>query len=122
MNLLAHPNVRVLARFARGTFAFLPPDHWAGGTARAGTANWQVMVLEVANAAGRGAYHQGDRAAVEMAGRAIGARPIQLGCEDTGGSGRRMRWEDPTDSFVEAKAYEGYTLTAPATPTLPVGV
>eukprot|EP00959_Pyramimonas_sp_CCMP1952_P423176 8864393-Pyramimonas_sp.AAC.1 len=42
MNLLAHPDVHVLARFARGTFAFLPaPDHWAGGTQKAGTANWQ---------------------------------------------------------------------------------
>eukprot|EP00959_Pyramimonas_sp_CCMP1952_P263395 5508120-Pyramimonas_sp.AAC.1 len=64
------------------------------------------MILEIANAAGRGAYHRGDRAAVEMAGRAIGARPIQQGCEDTGGSGRRMRWADPADSFVAARAYE----------------
>eukprot|EP00959_Pyramimonas_sp_CCMP1952_P190046 3975948-Pyramimonas_sp.AAC.1 len=122
MNLLAHPNVRVLARFARGTFAFLPPDHWAGGAAKAGTANWQVMVLEIANAAGRGAYQRGGRAEVEIAGRAMGARPFHQGCEDTGSSGRRMRWEDPTDSFVEAKTYEGYALTAPATPTLPAGV
>eukprot|EP00959_Pyramimonas_sp_CCMP1952_P327558 6857294-Pyramimonas_sp.AAC.1 len=58
MNLLAHPNVLVLVRFARGTFAFLPPDHWAGGTQKAGTANWQVMILDIANAAGRGAYHR----------------------------------------------------------------
>ena len=57
-----------------------------------------------------------------MAGRAIGARPIQQGCEDTGGSGRRMRWADPADSFVAARAYEGCTLTAPATPTLLAGV
>eukprot|EP00976_Prorocentrum_cordatum_P101758 1192774-Prorocentrum_minimum.AAC.7 len=80
------------------------------------------MVLEVANAAGRGAYHRGDSAAVEIAGRAIGARPIQQGCEDTGSSGRRMRWEDPTDSFVAAKAYEGCALTAPVAPTLPAEV
>ena len=40
MNLLAHPNVRVLVRFARGTFAFLPPDHWAGGISD------QVQILQ----------------------------------------------------------------------------
>eukprot|EP00959_Pyramimonas_sp_CCMP1952_P440511 9222945-Pyramimonas_sp.AAC.1 len=80
------------------------------------------MVLEIANAAGRGAYQRGGRAEVELAGRAIGARPIQQGCEDTMGSGRGMRWTDPTDSFVKAKAYTGFALTAPAIPTLPAGV
>eukprot|EP00959_Pyramimonas_sp_CCMP1952_P354630 7428634-Pyramimonas_sp.AAC.1 len=80
------------------------------------------MVLEIANAAGRDAYQRGGEAEVELAGRAIGARPIQQGCEDAVGGGRGMRWEDPTDSFVKAKAYKGYALTAPATPTLPAGV
>eukprot|EP00976_Prorocentrum_cordatum_P084954 1185864-Prorocentrum_minimum.AAC.2 len=57
-----------------------------------------------------------------MAGRAIDARPIQQGCEDTGDGCRRMRWADPTDSFVAARTYEGCTLTARAAPTLPTGV
>ena len=104
MNLLAHPNVRVLVRFARGTFAFLPPDHWAGGTQKAGTAKWQVMVLEIANAAGRGAYHRESGAVIEMAGRAIGARPTPQAFKDTGGGNRRQRWVDQSDPFVTAQA------------------
>eukprot|EP00976_Prorocentrum_cordatum_P055349 1117286-Prorocentrum_minimum.AAC.1 len=99
MNLLAHPNVLVLVRFARGTFAFLPPDHWAGGTQKAGTANWQVMILDIANAAGRGAYHRESSVVVEMAGRAIGTRPIPQAFKDTGGGTRRQRWVDQSDPF-----------------------
>ena len=75
MNLLAHPNVRVLVRFARGKFAFLPPDHWAGGTQKAGTANWQVMILEIANVAGRGVYRRASGAMIEMAGQLARGRP-----------------------------------------------
>eukprot|EP00959_Pyramimonas_sp_CCMP1952_P341093 7145311-Pyramimonas_sp.AAC.1 len=100
MNLLAHPNVRVLVRFARGTFAFLPPDHWAGGTQKAGTANWQVMILEIANVAGRGAYRRASNAMIEVAGRSIGARPTPQAFGDEGGSGRRQRWVDQSDPFV----------------------
>ena len=37
-------------------------------------------------------------------------------------NGRGMRWADPTDSFVKAKAYTGLALIAPAIPTLPAGV
>eukprot|EP00959_Pyramimonas_sp_CCMP1952_P332492 6962299-Pyramimonas_sp.AAC.1 len=72
------------------------------------------MVLEIANAAGRGAHHRGGSVVVEMAGRAIGARPIPQAFEDTGRGSKRLRWADPT--------YEGHTLTAPAAPTLPAEV
>ena len=32
MNLLSHRNVRVVARFQRSSFAFLPPGHWASSS------------------------------------------------------------------------------------------
>eukprot|EP00959_Pyramimonas_sp_CCMP1952_P051606 1078530-Pyramimonas_sp.AAC.1 len=80
------------------------------------------MVLEIANAAGRGAHHRGSSVVVEMAGRAIGARPIPQAFEDTGRGNKRLRWADPSDPFVAARAYEGHTLTAPAAPTLPAEV
>ena len=80
------------------------------------------MVLEIANPAGRGAYHRDSSVVIEMAGRAIGARPIPHAFEDTGGSSRRQRWADQSDSFVAAGAYGGHTLSAPATSTLPAEV
>eukprot|EP00959_Pyramimonas_sp_CCMP1952_P391051 8194864-Pyramimonas_sp.AAC.1 len=40
MNLLRHRNVKVIARYARDTFSFSPPDHWAGGS-QSGRAKWQ---------------------------------------------------------------------------------
>eukprot|EP00959_Pyramimonas_sp_CCMP1952_P407826 8546977-Pyramimonas_sp.AAC.1 len=61
------------------------------------------MVLEIANAVGRGAYHRESGAMIEMAGRAIGARPIPQAFEDTGGSNRKQRWVDQSDTFVEAQ-------------------
>eukprot|EP00976_Prorocentrum_cordatum_P032133 653182-Prorocentrum_minimum.AAC.1 len=77
------------------------------------------MILEIANAAGRGAYHRESNVVVKMAGRAIGARPIPHAFEDTGGGNRKLRWADPSDPFIAARAYEGCTLAAPAAPTLP---
>eukprot|EP00959_Pyramimonas_sp_CCMP1952_P214295 4483980-Pyramimonas_sp.AAC.1 len=62
------------------------------------------MILEIANAAGRGAYHRESSVVVETAGRAIGTRPIpQAFDEDTGGGNRRQRWVDQSDPFVAAK-------------------
>eukprot|EP00959_Pyramimonas_sp_CCMP1952_P285403 5967582-Pyramimonas_sp.AAC.1 len=120
VNLLAHPNVRVLARFARGTFAFLPPDRWSGGAQQAGTANWQVLVLEIANSAGRVVYTRGGSALVEAAGRLMGAKRINQGCENTGTrKGTSLRWADPSDLFVRTRQYDGSTLAAPTVRSLP---
>ena len=52
MNLLKHKNVRVMARFKRHTFSFDPPDHWSAEE-QIGKAKWCVLVLEIANEAGR---------------------------------------------------------------------
>jgi hypothetical protein len=80
MNLLSHHNVNVVARFQRSTFAFLPrPDHWAsswGGGPRAGTANWQVMVIAISNMKGRDKYKVGHEDLVAEAGRSFGAKPV----------------------------------------------
>ena len=62
MNLLSHHNVHVVARFQRSTFAFLTPDHWSSsweGGPKSGTANWQVMVIEISNEKGRDRYKVG---------------------------------------------------------------
>jgi hypothetical protein len=76
MNLLSHHNVNVVARFQLSTFAFLPPDHWAssgGDGPRAGTANWQVMVIEE----GRDRYKMGHESLlIAEAGRSFGAKPV----------------------------------------------
>ena len=56
MELLTHHNVRLIAKFTRGSFSFMAPDHWATGDGDEegrNTANWQVMLIEVSNAAGR---------------------------------------------------------------------
>ena len=39
LNLLKHDIVKVVARFARDTFGFLPPDHWMDSRT-AGKAEW----------------------------------------------------------------------------------
>eukprot|EP00959_Pyramimonas_sp_CCMP1952_P433360 9075047-Pyramimonas_sp.AAC.1 len=61
------------------------------------------MILEIANAAGRGTYHRESSVVIETAGRAIGTRPIPQAFEDTGGGNRRQRWVDQSDPFVAAK-------------------
>jgi hypothetical protein len=79
INLLSHHNVNVVARFQRSTFAFLPPDHWAsswGGGPRAGTANWQVMVIEISNKKGRDKYKVSQEDLIAEAGRSFGAKPV----------------------------------------------
>eukprot|EP00976_Prorocentrum_cordatum_P067767 1178882-Prorocentrum_minimum.AAC.1 len=89
MNLLNHPhNVQVLARFARGTFAFLPPDHSGRAT-------------QIADASRRTSYARGGGELVEeAAGRTIGAKPVVVRTAQTptlagkgrcrGGRTRRM--------------------------------
>ena len=85
MNLLRHRNVKVVARYARDTFSFSPPDHWAG-KAQSGRAKWQVMVVQIANDAGREKYRVGDPTELlREAGLAMGAKPIETECIDTGG-------------------------------------
>ena len=62
MELLTHHNVSLIAKFNRGTFSFMAPDHWATGDGDTGgrnTANWQVMLIEVSNEAGRKTPEQG---------------------------------------------------------------
>jgi hypothetical protein len=77
MNLLRHPNVRVACQLSRGTFSFLPPDHWSN-TRRAGTAKWQVLVIEIANDAVKEKYHTGSDQDLEDAGRSFGAKPVSI--------------------------------------------
>ena len=80
MNLLSHHNVNVLvARFQRSTFAFLPPDHWSSsweGSPKPGTANWQVIVIEISNKKGRDRYKVGHENLIAAAGRSFGAKPV----------------------------------------------
>ena len=77
MNLLRHPNVRVTCQFIRGTFSFLPPDHWSN-THRAVTSKWQVLVIEIANDAGKERYHTGSDQDLEDAERSFGAKPVSI--------------------------------------------
>eukprot|EP00959_Pyramimonas_sp_CCMP1952_P330966 6930877-Pyramimonas_sp.AAC.1 len=85
MNLLRHRNVRVIARYARDTFSFSPPNNWADG-GQGGRAKWQVMVVQIANEAGREKYRTGDPSELlREAGLRIGATPIDTECIETGG-------------------------------------
>ena len=88
MNLLKHKNVRVIMRFARDSFVFLPPDHWKD-SGEGGKAKWQVLVIEIANEAGLAKYKVGDERDIARAGEALGARliPEDRHCGGGGGSG-----------------------------------
>ena len=73
MNLLGHPNVRLVIEYQRDTFAFIPPD----GIGRRGgrAARWPVMVLEVTNEEGRKQYRrEGYKERIAAAGERCGAR------------------------------------------------
>jgi hypothetical protein len=62
MELLTHHNVSIIAKFNRGSFSFMAPDHWAtgdGDTCGRDTATWQVMLIEVSNEAGRRPSEEG---------------------------------------------------------------
>ncbi len=103
MNLLKHPNVRVACQFARGTFSFLPPDHWSN-TRRAGTAKRQVLVIEIANDAGREVYHTGSDRDLEDAGRTFGAKPVNI-VRPASEDASRGIFSPPDALFCKAKAH-----------------
>ena len=109
MNLLSHRNVTVVARFARDTFSFLPPDHWTSSR-KAGTASWQVLVIEVSNQLGRDLYRNQPGSHMREAARAIGATLVDTRCIDTAKSARRAR--PPSDSFLRARVFHPQS-TAP---------
>ena len=72
MNLLGHPNVRLVVEFRRDTFAFIPPSGL--GTLGGAAAKWPVMVLEVLNEAGRRMYRrEGYAGRVAKSGAEFGA-------------------------------------------------
>ena len=87
MNVLSHHNVIVVARFQRSTFAFLPPDHWSSsweGGPKSGTANWQVMVIEISNKEGRDRYTVlGHENRIAAAGKSFGAKPVNTNSINT---------------------------------------
>jgi ribonuclease HI len=107
MNLLSHRNVRVVARFQRSTFAFLPPDHWASswdGGPRAGKANWQVMVIEIANQSGRDMYKKGPDGLIAESGRSFGAKPVSNHCANTR-KHHNNKFQTPNEQFQKAPTY-----------------
>jgi ribonuclease HI len=60
MNLLTHHHVRLLAKFNRNTFSFSSPTNWETDPARPSannSAKWQVMIIEVSNAAFRSGFN-----------------------------------------------------------------
>ena len=110
MNLLSHDNVQVVARFQRNTFAFLPPDHWAASGdkgPKAGTARWQVMVIEISNRQGREKYKKGDTALIARAGRSFGAKPESNNSINTNKRHRR-RFPSPNKQFQDAPRLSPY--------------
>ena len=95
MELLTHHNVSLIAKFNRGTFSFMAPDHWAAGdgdTEGRNTANWQVMLIEVSNEAGRRPPEEGGHKRIG-AEQLIIRRGASLGCSaiPTQGSGLHKR-------------------------------
>ena len=112
MNLLSHHNVNVVARFQRSTFAFLPPDHWAsswGGGPRAGTANWQVMVIEISNKKGRDKYKIGHENLIAEAGRSFGAKPVNNQSINTR-KHHRNKFTIPNKQFINTQKFHKTTL------------
>jgi hypothetical protein len=107
MNLLSHHNINMVARFQRSTFAFLPPDHWAsswGGGPRAGTANWQVMVIEISNKKGRDKYKVGHEDLIAEAGRSFGAKLVSNQSINT----RKHHWNKfsaPSKQFLNTPKF-----------------
>ena len=62
MELLTHHNVRLVAKFTRGSFSFMSPTHWQTGdqdTEGKNTSNWQVLIIEVSNPQGRATPQEG---------------------------------------------------------------
>ncbi len=117
MNLFRHPNTRVVAcQFARGTFSFLPPDHWSNSR-RAGTAKWQVLVIEIAKEAGRNQYHTGRGQDIEQAGRLFGAKPVNI-VRPTSEDASEGIFSVPDELFCKAKVHTP-TKASVRTHTLP---
>ena len=107
MNLLSHHNVNVVARFQRSTFAFLPPDHWAssgGDGPRAGTANWQVMVIEISNKEGRDRYKMGHESLIAEVGRSFGAKPVSNHSINTR-KHHRNKFSAPSKQFLNTPKF-----------------
>ena len=117
MNLLSHRNVRVVSRFARDTFSFLPPDHWTSSK-QAGTASWQVLVIEVSNPLGRQLYKRGDSGHMRAASEAIGAKLVDTHCIDTTKTKKRSRL--PSDAFLRARKYTPTTAVVNRPPAPPL--
>ena len=118
MNLLKHQNVRVISRFARDTFTFIPPDSWSGAR-KAGKAKWQVMILEIANTPGRTRYLTGRPADITVSGCTFGATPIITPCIDTEGT---CISDKHSEEFTDAPTYTSPTFN-PTNPTsaTPIG-
>ena len=97
----------MVARFQRSTFAFLPPDHWSSsweGSPKSGTANWQVMVIEISNKKGRDRYKVGHENLIAAAGRSFGAKPVNTNSINTR-KHHHNKFSLPNKQFLKTPKY-----------------
>jgi len=83
MGLLGHPNVHILAKYARNSFSFLPPDHFKAQRRGRGTAKWPVLVFVVANEAGLRQYWRGTEEGIRHVSVEIGANLLSVATPGT---------------------------------------
>jgi len=96
-------------------------SYWAssgGDGPRAGTANWQVMVIEISNKEGRDRYKMGHESLIAEAGRSFGAEPVSNHSINTRNH-HRNKFSAPSKQFLKTPKFyqktEMYTHPPPDT-------